>query len=149
MKECSKCLETKNETEFYIRSKKKGTLNVWCKVCMKQYDKMRYQNFDPQKRIVKNARQKINREKLQKIAWDYLMAHPCVDCGESDPVVLEFDHRENKLWEIAQLTKDGTPKKFAEEILKCDVRCANCHRRKTAKDFGWYKYKIGLLAEID
>jgi len=26
-----------------------------------------------------------------------------------------------------------------EEINKCVIRCSNCHRKKTAKDFSWYK----------
>lgn len=61
--------------------------------------------------------------------------HPCVDCGESDPIVLEFDHVKGKKlnnimtlvnWVAASSTLD-------EEIKKCSVRCANCHRRITVK----------------
>lgn len=77
--------------------------------------------------------------KLRVIA--YLNEHPCVDCKEGDPVVLTFDHvRGKKLGNIGTLIANGKSWKIVEaEIRKCDVRCANCHARRTAKQFGWLK----------
>ncbi len=69
---------------------------------------------------------------------EYLKSHPCVDCGESDPIVLEFDHERDKVANIAIMLRDILPwKVIKNEINKCSVRCANCHRRKTIK--GTYK----------
>lgn len=70
----------------------------------------------------------------------YKATHPCVGCGERDPIVLDFDHREQseKLFQIA----DGmryAPAKIMAEIAKCDVLCANCHRRRTAKQMMYYQ----------
>jgi hypothetical protein len=71
----------------------------------------------------------------------YLRLHPCVDCEESDPVVLEFDHVSGT--KLGHVTKLMYQKKklevLAAEIAKCQVRCANCHRRKTAFQFGSYR----------
>lgn len=70
--------------------------------------------------------------------WEYLESHPCVDCGESDPVVLEFDHvRGEKTRPVSILVKWSWGR-VVEEIEKCAVRCANCHRRVTASRAGWY-----------
>ena len=72
----------------------------------------------------------------------YLATHPCIDCGESDPIVLEFDHRNpsEKKDEISHMVSTAAPLSSLEaEIEKCDVRCANCHRRKTAKQQNWNK----------
>lgn len=75
-----------------------------------------------------------------QITFDYLKFHPCVDCGESDPFILEFDHVSGlKKESISNLAKRrSSVKKIIDEIAKCEVRCANCHRRKTAKELGWY-----------
>lgn len=79
--------------------------------------------------------------KIRSLIWDYLKQNPCIDCGESDPTVLEFDHRddENKLFNISDCVSSGyAAGKVLAEIEKCDARCANCHRRRTAKSFGWF-----------
>jgi hypothetical protein len=77
-----------------------------------------------------------NRTKL----FEYLETHPCIDCGNNNPIVLEFDHRDgvNKLSDISKMM-DRKWEKILTEISKCDVRCANCHRIRTAKQFGYYK----------
>lgn len=76
---------------------------------------------------------------------EYLRSHPCVDCGESDPVVLEFDHRDgtDKTREVGIMANNGCSiAKLEAETEKCDVRCANCHRRRTHKQRGWWGSKL-------
>ncbi len=65
----------------------------------------------------------------------YLVQQTCVDCGEDDPDVFEFDHvRGIKIGDISTLAnKPCTLQQLKDEIEKCVVRCANCHRRKTRK----------------
>jgi len=81
---------------------------------------------------------------------DYLATHPCIDCGESDVVVLEFDHRDpgTKLENVARLIHTGTLAAVQAEIEKCDVRCGNCHRIRTANQFGWYRLGEEALAYL-
>lgn len=67
---------------------------------------------------------------------EYLKSHPCIVCGEQDIVVLEFDHRDpaQKECNIAEAVNHRcfSLKRLVQEMEKCDVLCANCHRRKTA-----------------
>ena len=77
-----------------------------------------------------------NRINNRKRIIEFLKKHPCVDCGETELVVLEFDHVRDKKYTISQILF-STWKLVKSEMDKCEVRCANCHRRKTAKYFGW------------
>ncbi len=84
--------------------------------------------------------------KKRKIVIDYLKAHPCVDCGEADPIVLDFDHinPSTKNGNVCDIVNNGSISSVVGEIKKCEIRCANCHRRKTAKQFNLYKYESVL-----
>jgi hypothetical protein len=74
--------------------------------------------------------------------WEYLLEHPCVDCGEPDPVVLDFDHVGGvKTANVSYLLNSAAGwERVESEMKKCEVRCANCHRRKTAREQNWYKF---------
>lgn len=66
-------------------------------------------------------------------------------CAEDDPAVLDFHHRdsENKRLSISSMITFGYGKKSLEaEIAKCEVLCANCHRKRhaqppTSKTVAW------------
>ncbi|MFY9714573.1 MAG: hypothetical protein WAK00_13965 [Microbacterium sp.] len=79
---------------------------------------------------------------------DHLRTHPCVDCGETDPVVLDFDHLPGlpKKFEVARAVNASTRawSTIAAEIMKCEVVCANCHRRRTARRGGHRKYLLAI-----
>jgi excinuclease UvrABC ATPase subunit len=85
-------------------------------------------------------------QKASKIAREtvalYLLEHPCVDCGETDIVVLEFDHvRGQKKNAISNMITTGlSVKRIMAEIKKCEVVCANDHRRRTARRAKHFRY---------
>ena len=55
----------------------------------------------------------------------------CIHCGEDDNVVLDFHHREGTIKEfgISEGLRRYSWQRVLDEIEKCDVLCANCHRR--------------------
>lgn len=60
---------------------------------------------------------------------------PCANCHDKFPTVcMDFDHvRGKKLFDIAKSYADIPLAKLLEEISKCDVVCANCHRIRTSQ----------------
>jgi hypothetical protein len=56
-------------------------------------------------------------------------------------MVLEFDHLRDKIANIGSMLKFAKDK-ILEEIKKCEIRCANCHRRKTSERGLWSRYKL-------
>lgn len=80
-------------------------------------------------------------EKCRKIVANILIKNKCMDCGNKDPVVLDFDHRnpENKIAEICTLVLKGKKQALLLEIPKCDIVCRNCHRIRTFNQFNQWK----------
>jgi hypothetical protein len=96
---------------------------------------------DPRKAAnVRNAR----------LVWERLAEGYCVDCGEIDVLFLQFDHRGRKTTDVSRLVGNGCPpSRLADELAKCDIRCANCHRRRTAERGGWFRMRqVGSTTEI-
>ena len=72
--------------------------------------------------------------------YDLLKRSRCVDCGEDDFCVLDFDHVERKNGSVIRMAREGRAwAKLKAEIAKCVIRCANCHQRRTATLLGHYR----------
>lgn len=108
----------------------------------KAYAKKHYENNKTEYKARARKFTKKNRQVLRDWIWDFFKVHPCVDCNETDPIVLQFDHQKDKKFEIGlAVRKSISLEALKEEVAKCEVRCANCHMKKTAKDFGWWSDK--------
>ena len=84
---------------------------------------------------------------LQDFIHQHLETHPCMDCGQNDPAVLEFDHvRGDKLFNVSNFMYNQADRWTVErEIEKCDVRCRTCH----CKRHGYKRHAYLLPACID
>jgi hypothetical protein len=114
-KKCFGCRKFKPVEAFGRRSASKDGLQSKCRQCIAEY-------------------QRHYRQQKALAIYRYLQDHPCIDCGESDPVVLEFDHvRGVKTADVKRMVSSShiSLARVLVEIAKCDVRCANCHRRTT------------------
>ena len=144
---CTKCKKEKIDSDFSFKNQILGIKHKQCKTCTRLLIKNHYnynKNYYLEKTRKRNAGLRLN---ISIFIKEYLLNHPCVDCGETDPVVLEFDHNGKvpKFKAVSLLIRSIYPiKKIQDEINKCDVRCANCHRRKTSKDFKWFKARSPL-----
>ena len=140
-KKCPACKLFLLASEFHLNASKADGLGSQCRKCTKvSQHKWYVKNKERHKKNVA-TRDAIRSKECRKKVVVYLWAHPCVDCGEDDPIVLEFDHvRGEKVTTISKMVGESYSWPTIEaEIAKCEVRCANCHRRKTAKERGWDK----------
>lgn len=137
---CRKCCEEKHIKCFSFKDKGVGKRDNWCKECRGRYFKTYYHSrikADWTRALAKyEQNQKRNIAHRKAFVREYLQRHPCIDCGESDVRVLEFDHvRGNKVANISDMVSSNRVgfRRLEDEIAKCVVRCANCHRRKTQR----------------
>lgn len=142
MKVCGDCGKAKPRKMFSRHATRRDGLQRNCKPCAAARHRLYYREH----RV--RMRQQIRQSKVKRLArnrvlvYRFLLEHPCADCGETDPVVLDFDHvRGKKLAAIAEMMSQCGAVRLLREIAKCTVRCANCHRRVTAKRAGHYRWR--------
>lgn len=141
-KKCTQCQEDKPLNLFYYENYR-NKYRANCKACMLKYRKNKYKT-DPKfrQRLLDHTsvyQKKVRTEYTTKVL-KILKERGCIDCGNHDPIILEFDHvRGTKTKSISRMTSEKFKWDIIElEIKKCEVRCANCHRRKTAKERNYY-----------
>lgn len=138
-KVCARCATVKPASEFPTRRSKTYSPSAYCYPCQREYSKDHYRRNKEKHNARRLRHCNEYRARNRRLIAEYLAIHHCVDCGEEDPVVLEFDHvRGTKRWEVSRFVGAGWAwSTVLEELAKCEVRCTNCHRRKTATQMSW------------
>jgi hypothetical protein len=140
---CTICDDPKLLSAFGFR-KERGRYYNDCRECRnKRAKKYKAQFGDKFPNLSKITKQKCLSRNREYVI-NYLNNHPCIDCGERDVVVLQFDHISgDKRREISHLVGNGySIETIQKEIDKCQVVCANCHTKRTAKQFGYYRFLV-------
>lgn len=135
---CSTCKEKKILDDFPWRNKSKNIKHRYCKLCHAKCNRRRYaKHAEKHKETV--ARWDYNyRLTVYRYIFHYFKDNPCIDCGQTNPIFLQFDHINNKKFNISHGIASNYPLGvIIEEIKKCEIRCIKCHRLKTFKDIGW------------
>lgn len=146
-KRCWMCGEVKPIEAFAYRSIATGRRQDHCRECHAKARRAHYE-ANREEYIERETRRGLEKSLTNRLRLvEYLLDHPCVDCGETDPVVLDFDHRDPsaKKASVTSLANRSWTSVLAE-IAKCDVRCANCHSRRTAEQWGWRKARLSEAA---
>jgi hypothetical protein len=139
VRRCGRCGEEKPFEEFAWRRKARGQRDNYCRPCRTAYKHEHYSKN--RQRYIDSARRRTDRIVAERTARlvAFLREHPCVDCGETDPEVLEFDHRGDKKFGISRGLRERPWEEVLEEMAKCEVVCANCHRRRTNRRGGFIR----------
>ena len=78
----------------------------------------------------KSARRRVWAKKFIARCVSLVWKSQCMDCGEGDVRVLEFDHTDDRERAVltAAYSSIGSAKR---ELRRCDLVCCNCHRKRT------------------
>jgi hypothetical protein len=87
---------------------------------------------DSRGKLKRRVEQRKN--KMRRFIEDLKSSTPCMDCNVQYPsCVMDFDHRPDvvKKANVSQLNLFSSMEDLQNEISKCDLVCANCHRIRT------------------
>jgi len=136
MRTCYTCKESKSLEDFNKKTSRKDGYQTECHECNKLRSRKYYADNETKHKAVILARNLKKRQEKLRLVGEYLLQNPCVDCGEKDIRLLDFDHRgdspkNNEVMVIAQRSGGTRIERLIEEMNKCDIRCKNCHTLKT------------------
>ena len=139
---CSKCKQELPISEFRWKNKSQGIHHSQCKACQKAQEKIHYQESKERRDAVRLTTDLQKTNNLGIV--DKAKANGCKKCGEKRLYVLDFHHRDPSVKEgtINHMLKSSSYNKLIEEIDKCDVLCANCHR-----EFHYLERENGITYE--
>src|SRR2546427_11824976 len=104
VKTCTRCGETKPLDQFPpVRRSEPEKLQCWCRKCFSEANKRNYWKNPERERARLLLQTTRKREDNRRRAIEYLLSHPCVDCGEKDIVVLQFDHLRDKSFNVSTM----------------------------------------------
>lgn len=151
MKICIYCSEEKNLEDFKRDKATKGGRGNICLVCAREKGKAFYHALPEEKKKIYNQAKQRAARRNQIWICEYLSNHPCVDCAEVDIELLDLDHLDatTKVRDICSMVRGGySLKRIQEEVAKCEVVCANCHRKRTNRRGNNYRLRFvqGLLS---
>jgi len=140
MKNCNHCGQLKDDEEFNWRYKSLGIRHKTCRECQHEHQDNWYQSHKQEHLDNVHERKRRLRDEAREWVYQYLLTHPCTQCGESDPRVLEFHHEGDKDRAVSELVAGGYPiERIQAEISGCIVLCSNCHRKLTMDQRGWFR----------
>lgn len=125
MKICIYCKKEKEDEEFSFKNKAKGKLNSCCKECKKLYNTNHYQT-NKGDYLNRNFKR---REEVTQYIKELKGSSRCSICEENHPACLDFHHIDSTIKEFSISECKVGLKKLKEEVKKCVVLCANCHRK--------------------
>ena len=133
MKKCASCGQTKTTSEFNRSARNRDGLHSYCRDCHKRHYRENAERHGRNVRRTSRARLGA----IRKVVAEALSGG-CVDCGNSDIRVLEFDHvRGSKVDGVGSMIRRGRSiAAVRTEIAKCEVRCKNCHAIATLTRLG-------------
>lgn len=144
IKKCSHCEKKYKISDFSWRIKRLNKRANKCKQCTNEYSRKRYIKHGNRYKKSNKANAEKYKKVGRKLVYEFKLSNPCTSCGESNPIVLEFHHLDpkEKRNDVSNMASHGySVKSIEEEIEKCIILCANCHRKKTAKQQNWHSHK--------
>lgn len=97
----------------------------------KEWNKKYYQRTKHLHNEARYARRDKIRQESREWVREYKSTLKCVRCGFDHPAALDFHHIDSttKSRDISGMITSGyTIEQIKQEINKCEVLCANCHR---------------------